>query len=193
MSEPGGFDYLDSVSKDEGSKPQPTSNLQTKQSGMDPSPAEGGEGFVGGNPNASTVGFDYVTGKKGYSEDRSVSSVGESSFKYGEKDNTGTSDAQIEPSGSDSTDEKASYKHTQYDEGLPQTWRTSFGAGDAGPSGSDEPDKAGLFAGVGDGGGKPDTQSVPSASSGDHELNGMPQTEVTGLGGGGAPHFKHGG
>ena len=184
MSEPGGFDYLDSVSKDSGRKPETASNAQVEQLGLDRSPAEGGQGYVGGNTNASTLGLDYVTGKKGTVTDKSIWGAGETSFKYDAKDNSGTGDSQIKPAATESTEESDPAKFPQKDQGLPQTYRSSYGAGDAGPEGSDEPDKEGLFDGVGDGGAKIDTQHIGSE---------MPQTGFTSVEGGGAPKFKHAG
>lgn len=192
--EPGGFDYLDSVSKDSGSKPSLNSQMHVEQKGNVDMPADGGEGYVGGNSNASAFGMKYVTGKSGYSEDRPI--IENTSFAPGDKDNTGTGDSQISAAGSDSTDEKASYKKVQMDEGLPQTYRNSAGAGDAGPAGSDEPDMDRVFGSdkrsPNDGNYATDlnTQSVPSSDAGDHDMD-MPQTEFTSKGGSGAPYFKH--
>ena len=172
----GGFDYLDEGKSQGGINKKKLSNLQTDQTGLEESPAEGGEGYVGGNPNASTMGFDYVTGKKGYSTDKPIWS--QQSSMMGVTDNTGSQDGDESFGGQDSTDEKASYKKVQMDEGLPQTYRRSAGAGDAGPSGSDEPDGEGLGVNQVN----PDTQTIGSE---------MPQTEFTHESGGGAPLFKH--
>lgn len=190
----GGADYLDDVSKDSGGNKKKLSNLQVDQDGMDESPVEGGEGFVGGAPNASSVGFAYITGKKGSTESRPI--WGEQTDYTHSKTNSGSEDTTVTPAGSDSTDEKAPYKKVQTDEGLPQTFRTAEGAGDAGASGSDEPDQDGSFGRLGGMGSSSysedrNAQSVPSgATSGDTEIE-MPMTDFTSREGGGAPLFKH--
>jgi len=203
MKEPGGFDYLDSVSKDAGDKPRQQGNLQTVQKGMDASPAEGGEGYVGGNTNASSIpAMEFVTGKKGSVESRPVWSAGETSFKYDEKDNSGTGDETLVPNPLDgSTDEGNSRFHVQDAHGLPRTWRTSSGAGDAGPypgaanephsnldaSGSEDTGEGFEFLEKASKSGKPvnpkqqQKQPVPEATEGDHDMD-LPQTEFT--------HFK---
>lgn len=154
-------------------------NLQTKQAPHDLSPADGGEGFVGSN-TGKPVGFDYVDGKKGSVTSRPIWSEQSS----GADQDTGA--PAVSFGGQDSTDEKAPYKKVQTDEGLPQTFRSSAGAGDAGPAGSDSGE---TMTGQSDLHGQPDTQSVPSADDGEHELD-MPQTQFTSNDGGGAPLFK---
>lgn len=171
-------------------KPRQMGNLQVIQEGMDASPAEGGEGYIGGNSNAGGIGLEIVQGKKGSVEDRKLWSTQSS----GDEDSGAEN---ISPSGSDPTDEMASYKHIQTDEGLPQTYRDSRGAGDAGPTGSDEPDQTGGVFGRKDG--KGDTsyktdqniQDHPAPESGDESFSDMPQTEFTDVSEGGAPSFKH--
>jgi len=201
--EPGGFDYLDSVSKDEGSRPRQTANLSTEQKGYPSAPVDGGEGYVGGNSNASAVGMDYVTGKKGYTTERPI---------WSEVTHDATEDsASPEPGrpGMDSTDEM-SQKHVKSADGLPRTWPDSKGAGSADSStdspetepesrfGSTEKDKEGFgYLDQAAKSGQPvnpeqeAAQSVPSEDyKGDTELE-MPQTENTSAFGDGAPVFKH--
>lgn len=150
----------------------PKANLQAKQEGIDDSPADGGEGYTGGNTNAGPVGFDYVTGKKGTVKSQPIWSQ--------QTDGTeGSFAPEVTPAGSDSTDENASYKDVQTEEGLPQTWRTSSGAGDAGPA-----DQVSVSTET-----SSDAQDVPSGSEGVSELA-MPQTEFTHQEGSGAPKFK---
>jgi len=172
----GGFDYLDEGASQGGINKKKLSNLQTDQTGMDESPAEGGEGYVGGNSNASSVGFDYVTGKKGSVTNKPIWS--QQSSVMGITDNAGSEDGDAKGINGlqDSTDENASYKRVQTDEGLPQTYRNSAGAGDAGVVDSDEPDSRGVNEV------RPDTQKIGAE---------MPQTKFTSNDGGGAPLFKH--
>jgi hypothetical protein len=193
MADKGGFDYLDNVSGDAGSRPTQNSNLQTKQDGLEPSPADGGEGYIGGNSNAGPVGFDFVTGKKGSSTSKPVWSQ-QTPMEHESETDDGA--PPLAASASDSTDENADYKDVQTDEGLPQTYRTSKGAGDAGPSGSDEPDSDATYGRLGGKGGSSydtdiNAQAPGSSDDGDHSMNDMPTTEFTGREGGGAPLWKH--
>jgi len=174
--------------EDEGSGTETNSAGNARQPSQVDAPAEGGEGYVGSNTGPK-LGMNVVSGKKGSVTSKPVWSM-TSSFKGDEKDNSGSEDIQIHPAGTDSTDEYATYKKPQNDEGLVQTYRDSKGAGDAGPGGSDEPDKTGGEFPGGSNQGNPDTQSVPSSSSGDHDMSEMPQTEFTHNHGGGAPLFK---
>jgi hypothetical protein len=201
----GGFDYLDDVSKDSGGNKKKLSNLQVNQTGMDESPAEGGEGFVGGNPNASAVGFDYVTGKKGYSESRPI---------WGERtDNearTGASDPDPSqnPAGVDSTEEGASWANVDNANGMPRTHMSNEGASSADSStdspedepastfGSTEKDPGGFgYLEAAAKTGKPVNESQeaiephPTPDQGDESFSDMPQTEYTSSGDG-APAFK---
>jgi hypothetical protein len=177
----------------EGSPQGRYNNGQIKQAaGQELSPVDGADGYVGSNTGPA-LGLKIVSGKKGYSTDRPIWS--EQSSTMGLKDNAGSEDgdeAGIQGKTWD-TSEKASYKKIQTDEGFPQTWPTAKGAGDAGTTESDEPDKEGVFGSVGDGGGEPDTQSVPGSGAGEHTMSDMPQTEFTHLHGGGAPRFKFSG
>ena len=187
---------VDDYYKELAARPQPNkdklSNLQTKQDPQDMSPADGGEGYVGSNTGAAT-GFDYVEGKKGSVESRPIWS--EQSSTMNVTDNSGSQDGNEQMAGSDSTDEFASYKRVQSDEGLPQTYRNSEGASDAGPTGSDEPDKNGTFGRLGGKGSSSyktdlNVKSIPGSEAGDHDMD-MPTTEFTHKTGGGAPLFKH--
>ena len=164
--------------EDEGSPSDQYTNGQTKQPSTDLSPADGGNGFVGSN-TGSQVGMKMVEGQKGYTTDRPIWNT-QSSF-MGVKDNTGSQDGDESFGGQDPTDEYASYKKIQTDEGLPQTYRTAKGAGDAGMTGSDEPDKNGTFGKMADGGAILQNQKIGSE---------MPKTEFTDSEGGGAPLWK---
>lgn len=168
--------------EDEGT-PGGLPNGQSRQPAQDLSPADGADGFVGSNTGPA-LGMNVVSGKKGYSKDMPIWS--QQSSTMGVKDNTGSQDGNESFGGQDSTDELATYKKPQTDEGLIQTYRTADGAGDAGPVGSDEPEGRGI------GEVNPDTQSTPGTDSGDHSMSDMPQTEFTHNSGGGAPLFKHG-
>lgn len=192
----GGFDYLDDVSKKTPINKGRQNNLQVEQEGYPSSPAEGSGGFVGGNSNAGSVGFDYVTGKSGSVTNKPLWST--QSSIMGINDNAGSGDADEKgiQGMQDSTDQYAPYKRVQMDEGLPQTFRKSTGAGDASPAGADEPDQGnGAFGRLASKSGNYKTdlnlQGVPSSDAGDHELSDMPQTEYTQKYGGGAPLFKH--
>lgn len=201
-SNKGGNEHLESEADSDvddyyaalGRRPDPNydrnSNLQIKQAPHDLSPADGGEGFVGSNTGPD-VGLTVIQGKKGYSQNLPVWEQKSTFTDY--QDNTGSTGNTFGNPGEDSRDEFATWKRPQTDEGLPQTYRSADGAGDAGPSGSDEPDKEGLFGSKKDGGGNPDTQSIPSSDSGGHELGAMPQTNFTDNDGGGAPKFKFSG
>lgn len=172
--------------EDEGRPTDQYSNGQVKQPSSDMSPAEGGDGYVGSNTGPD-LGLNMVTGKKGYSQNMPIWEQKSSFTDY--QDNTGSTGNAFDFPGQDPTDEKASYKKIQTDEGLPQTFRDSAGSGDASPAGADEPDARGV---------KPSTvyehtQSVPSADAGDHQLSDFPQTEYTNIGNGGAPAFKFSG
>lgn len=204
----GGFDYLDDVSKDPGGNKKKLGNLQTDQISMEESPAEGGGGYVGGNPNASAVGFDMVTGKKGYSESRPI--WGE---RTGADDQYGASDP--DPSektaGVDSTEEGADWAHVDTADGLPRTHMSNEGASSA-DSSTDSPEdepKSNFGSGEKDPGGfeyleaaaktgKPvnvEQEAVephPTPEEGDESFSDMPQTENTGMFGDGAPVFKRG-
>lgn len=166
--------------EDEGS-PTGYGNGQSRQPSTELSPADGGEGFVGSN-TGDRLGLQMIEGKKGSVTSKAIwSSSGD--------------EAQAAPSvqfgGQDSTDEFASYKKVQTDEGLPQTYRDSKGAGDAGVAGSDEPDQTGgAFGKEGSNQGRPDVQNHPSPSDGDASFSDMPQTEFTHSDGGGAPRWK---
>jgi len=171
-------------------------NLQANQAPLDQTPSEGGDGFVGSDTGPA-VKFSYISGKKGYSEDVPIWS--EKSSGGSQKTGADTGAPGLDrPQGQDSRDEYAPWKYVQHDEGLPQTHRNSFGAGDAGPASSDEPDESGVF---GRQGGKGDTsyrtdqnvQDIPGAESGDTDTDGLPQTIITSVDGGGAPIFKFSG
>lgn len=161
-------------------------NGQTRQPSTDLSPADGGDGFIGSN-TGERLGLQMVEGKRGTVTSKAIwSSSGD--------------EAQAAPpvsfGGQDSTDENASYKKIQTDEGLPQTFRTSFGAGDAGQVGSDEPDQgSGTLQGIGGKGPASyqtqiNDQKVTDDSAGPHSMSDMPQTEFTHSDGGGAPRWK---
>lgn len=160
--------------EDEGSATDISTSGHTRQQSQVDSPAEGGDGYVGSNTGPK-MGIEVVSGKKGSVTDKPVWST--QSSMMGVQDNSGSEDGDESNAGSDSTDEKASYKKVQTDEGLPQTWRTSSGAGDAGPA--DQVDVPSTQ-------GNPDTQGL-----GEGEASEMPQTEFTENEGGGAPLFKH--
>lgn len=170
--------------EDEGTPSDQWSNMQIKQPPHDLSPADGGNGFVGSNTGAG-IGLQMVEGKKGSVTSKPIWS------QQTDYVNNGAGSPDDRPSGQDPTDEFAPYKKIQTDEGLPQTFRTSKGAGDAGPSGSDEPDRAGgVFGKGGSNQGHPDTQDHPSPEEGEASFSDMPQTEFTHNDGGGAPRWK---
>lgn len=176
--------------EDEGT-PGGLSNGQSKLPAMDLPPVEGNGGFLGSNTGPS-LGLTMVEGKRG---SVSASSVWDKQTDFTrENSNTGSGDVGF--GGQDSTDEKAPYKHVQTDEGLPQTFRDSKGAGDAGPIGSDEPDHScGTFQGQGGKGPRSyNTQDNepphPPMTEGPHEMSDMPQTDFTHTDGGGAPKWK---
>lgn len=166
--------------EDEGTPSDQWTNMQAKQPSTELDPADGGGGFVGSNVG-SMPGMKMVEGKKGSVTPRDIWSAQTDFTKVNA--NTGSGDVNF--GGQDSTDESAPYKKVQTDEGLPQTFRTSAGAGDAGPSGSDEPDARGVNEI------NPDTQNHPSPNDGEESFSDMPQTEFTHNDGGGAPRFKH--
>jgi len=170
--------------EDEGSANERYPNGQVKMAtGHDLAPTDGANGFVG-SETGPALGMKVIEGKRGTVESRSLDSIVTSS---GGPQTSGADTATPgldRMMGQDPTDEKATYKRIQNDEDLPQTFRSSRGAGDAGPAGSDEPDKEGLFDGVGDGGAKLDVQHIGVE---------MPQTGFTDVEGGGAPKFKHSG
>jgi hypothetical protein len=174
--------------EDEGT-PGGLSNGQSRQPAQDLPPSEGDGGYVGSN-TGSALGLTMVEGKKG-----SVTSKAIWSTSFTEPDNSGSEGNGFSSAGQDSTDEKASYKDVQTDEGLPQTYRDSKGAGDAGVSGSDEPDQSGgVFQGMGGKGPRSyNTQDNepphPPETEGSHEMD-MPQTDFTHSDGGGAPRWK---
>lgn len=176
--------------EDEGT-PGGWANGQSKMPSNDLSPADGGDGFIGSN-TGERLGLSMIEGKKGSVTSRPI--WGEQSSFTGVKENTGSGDVSF--GGQDSTDEFAPYKKIQTDEGLPQTFRDSKGAGDAGASGSDEPDQTGgVFQGQGGSGPRSyNTQdnepSHPPMTEGPHEMSDMPQTDFTHTDGGGAPHWK---
>ncbi len=160
--------------EDEGT-PGGLSNGQSRQPAQNLPPSEGGDGGYVGSNTGPVLGMKMISGKKGYSEDHPIWS--EQSSMMGVKDNTGSADGDAKgiQGEQDSTDEFATYKKPQTDEGLLQTFRNSEGAGDAGPSGSDEPEGRGM------GEVNEDTQKIGSE---------MPQTEFTSNEGGGAPLWK---
>lgn len=159
-------------------------NGQSRQPSTELSPADGGEGFIGSNTGPA-LGLKMVEGKKGTVTSKPI--WGDTSTG----DTAGESAEPVKFGGQDSTDEFSSYKKIQTDEGLPQTFRTSAGAGDAGTAGSDEPDRVGgVFGKGGSNQGHPDTQNHPSPSDGDASFSDMPQTEFTHNDGGGAPRWK---
>lgn len=177
---------VDDYYKELAARPAPNhdklTNLQTNQSPLEEAPVDGGDGFIGSN-TGPTMGFKYVEGKNG--SVKSMPVWGRQST--GEDQDMGAPEMSF--GGQDSTDEKAPYKHIQTDEGLPQTFRKANGAGDATPGHYSEGEDA---MGQSENRGEPDTQSVPSSSSGDHTMSDMPQTEATHNFGYGAPLFKHG-
>lgn len=209
----GGFDYLDEVSKDAGSKPSQTANLATKQKGFEPAPVDGGEGFIGGNDNASSVGMNFVTGKKGSVESRPIWSeqTGDNDETFSQQ-KAGDSEPMPtrENTGTDSTEEGADWAHTEESQDLPKTFWGNKGAGTGDSStdspesnpksylGSQEKDKEG-FAYLEEAAksGKPvnvEEESIephPTPESGDESFSDMPQTENTSMFGDGAPRFKH--
>jgi hypothetical protein len=173
-------------------------NLQTKQAPLELAPVDGAEGYVGSNTGPA-VDFNYITGKKGYSEDVPV--WGEESTQTRYKDESGSSDEDSETAikhEEDSRDEFAPWKHVQTDEGLPQTFWKAGGAGDGTPANSDNPDSNGTFGRMGGKGPvsyKTDlnVQDIPSDDSGDYDSSALPQTLFTEVEGGGAPMFKFSG
>lgn len=175
--------------EDEGTPSDQWSNMQIKQPPHDLSPADGGNGFVGSNTGAG-IGLQMVEGKKGSVTSKAI-------WKTPFTDvNTNDGSGDVKFGGQDSTDEYASYKKPQSDEGLLQTYRDSKGAGDAGPTGSDEPDQSGgVFQGQGGKGPRSyNTQdnvpSHPSPEEGEESFSDMPQTDFTHSDGGGAPRWK---
>ena len=152
--------------EDEGSATDRNNAGKSRQPALVDSPAQGGDGFVGSNTGPA-VGIKVIQGKNPTIESRSVDSIRTSSGQ--DQDTAAPSPLRFE--GQDSTDEKATYKDVQNKEGLPQTWRTSKGAGDAGPA---------------------DQVSVNTETSPDTEKIGseMPQTNFTYEEGSGAPRFK---
>src|ERR1700685_4660537 len=106
-------------------------NFQIKQDPLELSPVDGSDGFIGSN-TGEVSGMKVVSGKTGYSKDVPVWTE-ETSFKNSDVDNSGSEDAVIKSPPTDSTDEFATWKRPQTDEGLLQTYRDSSGAGDAGP------------------------------------------------------------
>jgi hypothetical protein len=155
-------------------------NGQVNQDTQDLSPVDGADGFIGAE-TGTQPGLKVVSGKQGYSTDRPIWNQ-QSSFTN-TQDNTGSTGNALSNGGQDSTDEYASYKKIQTDEGLPQTWRTSDGAGDAGPTDSDEPESHGANPNAA----RENTQNVSEGGMSD-----MPQTEFTRVEGGGAPLYKKG-
>lgn len=175
--------------EDEGT-PGGLSNGQSRMPAMDLPPSEGGsDGFVGSNTGPA-MGLKMVTGKSGSVTSKPI--WGETSSG----DEQGQSAPPLSFGGQDSTDEDAPYKKIQNDEGLPQTYRDSKGAGDAGVMGSDEPDQAGgTFQGQGGKGPRSyNTQDNepphPPMTEGEHSMSDMPQTDFTHSDGGGAPRWK---
>ncbi len=156
-------------------------NLQVKQSPLELAPVDGGDGFVGSNTGPA-VNFNYITGKKGYSEDVPVWEEKSSFTEY--RDNSGSADMDDDSvtHAEDSRDEFAPWKHVKTDKGFPQTAFSDVKEGGASSDneGSNE-------------GGNPDTQPIPSADSGDKDSSDMPKTEFTDNDGGGAPLFKFSG
>lgn len=178
--------------EDEGT-PGSLSNGQSRMPAMDLPPSEGGsDGFVGSNTGPA-LGLNMITGKNG--SVKSMSVWDRQTDFTGANSNTGSGDVSF--GGQDSTDEFAPYKKVQTDEGLPQTFRDSEGAGDAGPDNSDEPDQSGgVFQGQGGKGPRSyNTQDNepehPSMTEGQHSMSDMPQTDFTHTDGGGAPRWKH--
>lgn len=177
--------------EDEGTPNNQWDNMQTKQPSTDLSPADGGDGFVGSNTGPS-LGLNMVTGKNGSVKSMSV---WDRQTDY-TRENTNEGSGDVKFGGQDSTDEFASYKKIQNDEGLPQTYRDSKGAGDAGVTGSDEPDQSGgVFQGQGGKGPRSyNTQDNepphPPMTEGPHSMSEMPQTDFTSSDGGGAPLWK---
>ena len=159
-----------------------TPSLQTKQAPLDLAPVDGGDGFVGSNTGPA-VGFNYITGKKGFSEDVPVWEEVSTFKDYPDATGSTTPDAKdIAPGAEDSRDEFAPWKHVDGSAGQPQTAFTKVKEG--GSSAEQE--------GV-DGGGNPDTQSIPDAESGDTDMAELPTTEYTHNDNGGAPAFKFAG
>jgi hypothetical protein len=184
--EPAADSDVDDYYRSLAARPAPNrsknSNLQTDQAPHDLSPADGGDGFIG-SETGPEVGFDYVTGKKGYTQDKPIWDKQSSFTDY--PDNAGSDLAKDVSHEEDSRDEKAPWKKVDTSEGLPQTGRTNQ---------SHEGVPLENLSARDDGGGNPDTQSVPSAESpGDKEFSDMPQTDFTSQDGGGAPQFKHSG
>lgn len=158
-----------------------TPSLQTKQAPLDLAPVDGGDGFVG-SETGPNVGFNYITGKKGFSEDVPVWEEVSSFTEY--KDNSGSTDMddQSVTHAEDSRDEMAPWKHVETKAGQPQTAFTHIKEGGSSADQSGE-----------EGGGNPDTQEIPSAESGDSDTPEMPVTEFTHSDPGGAPAFKFSG
>lgn len=205
MSEPGGFDYLDSVSRDAGSRPRTSSQLKTVQKGLDNAPVEGGEGYIGGNSNASPVGMDFVTGKKGSVTDRSVWDDETPQVVLDKVEGSGA--PEMSRPGMDPTGEMEQ-KQIKMADGLPRTWEGNRGAASADSSesspeneptsnfGSTQRDPGG-FAYLSEDHDPVNTsqEAINPAghadeSSGEHEVD-FPQTENTSAFGDGAPVFKH--
>jgi hypothetical protein len=158
--------------EDEGSATDRNNAGKSRQPSQNLDPQEGADGFVGSN-TGPTLGIKVIQGKNPTIESRSVDSIQRSS---GENQDT-AAPSPLRFEGQDSTDEKASYKDIQMERGLPRTFRNANGAGDAGPTDSDEADN---YTGSPDLQ-KPDTQKIGSE---------MPQTKYTDEDGGGAPKFK---
>jgi hypothetical protein len=172
-------------------------NLQAKQAPLDLAPVDGGDGFVGSNTGPA-VNFNYITGKKGFSEDMPVWEEVSSFKDYPDMTGSTTPDQKdIKPAGEDSRDEFAPWKHVETDEGFPQTAYTATPNGGTPPV-NDEPDQDGIFGHMG-GSGKTsyktdlNVQSIPSDESGDTDTTSLPTTEFTHNDGGGAPIFKFSG
>jgi hypothetical protein len=162
-------------------------------------PSEGGDGFIGSNTGPA-VNFSYITGKKGFTEDKGIWDI-ESSFKNEYPDNTGSTmhsdpnqgDPGIVNAGEDSRDEFAPWKYTQGDEGQPQTYYTNTPNGGTPPM-NDEPEDGIFPNGEKSNQGHPDTQGYPgSMESGNRDFTELPTTEFTHNDGGGAPTFKFAG
>lgn len=173
-------------------------NLQAKQAPLELAPVDGGEGFVGSNTGPA-VGFSYITGKKGFSEDVPVWEEVSTFKDYPDMTGSTTPNGRdIKPAGEDSRDEFASWKHVQTDEGLPQTYWKAGGAGDGTPPDSDDPDTNGTFGRLGGKGAASyrtdlNVQDIPSDESGNTDTDSLPQTVFTDMGGSGAPKFKFSG
>lgn len=158
--------------EDEGA-PGGLPNGQSRQVGQSMPPVEGAEGFTGAD-SGPALGVQMIEGKKGTVSDRPIWSQQSSGA-----DQDTAAPSPLKFGGQDSTDEYASYKKPQQNEGIIQTFRTSAGAGDAGTAGSDEPDSTS----------QPENIELNTQKIGVE----MPQTLFTDQEGGGAPKFKHGG